>query len=160
MVYLGQQPSLHCLLTSAQSAALDNVTLAACIFIRPREHGFCEELGTAQIRAQERTLDSACLRLWIALLDHRLMGDIYDSVVVGFLAVLGIDAAREGFQEATTYTPHLSALIKISQMLVLQRAVIAAEEGETEYPAQMIETMQGRFMASGAEVKKITHKVV
>lgn len=40
------------------------------------------------------------------------MGDIYDSVVVGFLAVLGIDAAREGFQEATTYTPHLSALIK------------------------------------------------
>jgi hypothetical protein len=64
------------------------------------------------------------------------MGDIYDSVVVGFLAALGIDAAREGSQEATTYTPHLSALIKISQMLVLQRAVIAAEEGETEYPAQ------------------------
>ncbi|KFY28547.1 hypothetical protein V491_00416 [Pseudogymnoascus sp. VKM F-3775] len=147
MVYLGQQPSLHCLITSAQSAALDNVTHAARIFIQQREHDVCEELGTAQIRAQERTLDSACLRLWIALLDHRLMGDIYDSVVVGFLAVLGIDAAREGFQEATTYTPHLSALIKISQMLVLQRAVIAAEEGETEYPAQMIETMQDRFMA-------------
>ena len=43
------------------------------------------------------------------------MGDIFDSVIVGFLAVLGIDAAKEGFQEATTYTSHLSALIKIAQ---------------------------------------------
>lgn len=61
------------------------------------------------------------------------MGDIFDSAIVGFLAVMGIDKAREGFQEPITYTPHLSGLIKISQMLVLQRAVMAVEEGETKY---------------------------
>ncbi|KAH9203932.1 hypothetical protein DL95DRAFT_398925, partial [Leptodontidium sp. 2 PMI_412] len=63
------------------------------------------------------------------------MGNIFDSVIIGFFAVLGIDTAREGFQGATSYTPHLPALIKITQMLVLQRAVAAAEGGETEYPA-------------------------
>lgn len=78
------------------------------------------------------------------------MGDIFDSAIVGFLAVLGIDTAREGFQEPTTYTTHLSALIKIAQMLVLQRAVAAAEDGETEYPAQMLEVMQDRFMVYGS----------
>jgi hypothetical protein len=102
------------------------------------------------MQSQQRTLDLACLRFCIALLDHCLMGDIFDNIVVGFLAVLGIDTARKGFQEATTYTPYLSALIKIAQMLVLQRAVAAAEGGETEYPAQMIEVMQDRFMVYGS----------
>ena len=83
----------------------------------------------------QQALDEACLQLCIALLDHRLMGDIYDSIVVGFLAVLGIDKTAEGFQEATLYTPRLSALIKLAQLLVVQRAVVAAESGETEYPA-------------------------
>jgi hypothetical protein len=78
------------------------------------------------------------------------MGVIFDSVIVGFLAVLGIDSAREGFQEATTYTSHLSALIKIAQMRILRRAVAAAEDGKTEYPAQMIEVMQDRFMVYGS----------
>jgi hypothetical protein len=78
------------------------------------------------------------------------MGDIFDSAVVGFLAVLGIDSSRKGFQEATTYTPRLSALIKIAQLLVLQRVVVAAEHGETEHPAEMIEDMQGRFMVYGS----------
>jgi hypothetical protein len=35
-------------------------------------------------------------------------------------------------------------------MLVLQRAVAAADGGETEYPAQMIEAMQDRFMVYGS----------
>jgi len=34
-------------------------------------------------------LDSECLRFRIALLDHRLMGDIFDSVIVGFSGRLG-----------------------------------------------------------------------
>jgi hypothetical protein len=66
------------------------------------------------MQPQQWTLDSACLRFCIALLDPCLIGDIFDNIVVGFLAVLGIDTARKSFQEATTYTPHLSALIKIT----------------------------------------------
>jgi hypothetical protein len=69
------------------------------------------------------------------------MGALYDSAIVGFLAVLGIDKAREGFQEAITYTTHLSAIVKIAQLLVLQRAVVVAETSETEYPANMLEVM-------------------
>jgi hypothetical protein len=51
--------------------------------------------------------------LCIALLDHPLYGNIYDSVVVGFLAVLGI-SPKDSYHEATTYTPSLSAFVKLS----------------------------------------------
>ncbi|KAL5344753.1 hypothetical protein ACLOAV_010150 [Pseudogymnoascus australis] len=156
MVYQGQQPALHCLLTSAQSAAIDELACAARTFVRQQEllDASKESRDRApredQMQSLQRTLDSACLRFSIALLNHRLMGDIFDSVVVGFLAVLGINSTRDGFQEATTYTPHLSALIKIAQMLILQRAVAAVDDGETEYPSQMIDDMQDRFMAYGS----------
>jgi hypothetical protein len=150
MIYLERQPALHCLLTSAQSAALDGVAYAARVFVQQQGLELCEYLQEPDMPTRQQKLDSACLQFCIALLDHRLMGDIFDSAIVGFLAVLGIDTAREGFQEATAYTPHLSALIKISQLLVLQRAVVAAEGGETEYPAQMIEVMQDRFMVYGS----------
>lgn len=146
MVYLEQQPALRCLLTSAQLAALDEMACAARVFVQQQELEASGELGGCQMQSQQRTLDSACLRFCIALFDHRLMGDIFDSVIISLFAILGIDTAREGFQEATAYTPHLSALIKIAQMLVLQRAVVAAEDGETEYPAQLIKAMQDRFI--------------
>ena len=78
------------------------------------------------------------------------MGDIYDSAIVGFIAVLGVDKEQEGFQDAPTFTPHLSAIVKIAQLLVLQQAVVAAEAGETEYPAEMIDVMHNRFMVYGS----------
>ena len=46
--------------------------------------------------------------------------------------------------------PHLSALIKIAQMLVLQRAAAVAKEGETESLAQMLEVMQDCFIVYGS----------
>jgi hypothetical protein len=64
--------------------------------------------------AFQSALDLAYLQFCIALLDHRLIGALYDSAIIGFLAVLGIDKAREGFQEAITYTTHLSAIVKIA----------------------------------------------
>lgn len=139
LVHLQQQPPLHCFLTAMQSAALDQVVQAACVYMQERE-----------LLAFQSALDLAYLQFCIVLLDHRLMGDLYDSAIVGFLAVLGIDKAREGFQEAITYTTHLSAIVKIAQLLVLQQAVVAAETGETEYPADMLEVMQDRFMVYGS----------
>jgi hypothetical protein len=108
MVYQGQQPALHCRLTTVQSAALDQVVQAASAYVQQ-----CEALML------QSALDLACLQFCIALLDQRLMGDIYDSVVVGFLAVLGVDKGQEGFRDAPTFTPHLSAIVKIAQLLVL-----------------------------------------
>jgi hypothetical protein len=78
------------------------------------------------------------------------MGDIYDSVIVGFIAVLGVDKEQDGFQDASTFTPHLSAIVKVAQLLVLQQAVVAAEAGETDYPAEMIDVMHNRFMVYGS----------
>jgi hypothetical protein len=65
-------------------------------------------------------LDSACLQLCLALLDHSLRGSVYNSVVIGFLAVLGIrirDVKGEEcvtFCKAALYTPKLSAFIKMA----------------------------------------------
>ena len=49
-------------------------------------------------------LDRACLLLCIALLDHTLRGDHFESVVLSFLAVLGIDESPGGvFRGPLTY---------------------------------------------------------
>ena len=37
MVYQGQQPALHCLLTTEQTAALDQVVQAASAYVQQRE---------------------------------------------------------------------------------------------------------------------------
>jgi hypothetical protein len=143
------QLALHYALTNEQSVALDKVATASQVLVQQQKRA--SQYGPAQdITYFRHTLDQACLQLCIVLLDHRLMGNLYDSIVVGFLAVLGIDKAAEGFEEATSYTSHLSALIKMAQLLVVQRAVVAAETGETEYPAQMLEVMQDRFMTYGS----------
>src|SRR5438045_878406 len=147
LVYQQQQPALHCLLTPVQLAALDQVAQAAHTYVREQQQ---QQQQQQEMPAFQLALDHACLQFCIALLDHHLMGDLYDSIIVGFLAVLGIDKAREGFQEAIPYTPHLSAVVKIAQLLVLQRAVVAAETGETEYPADMLEVLHDRFMVYGS----------
>lgn len=37
-----------------------------------------------------KRLDDKCLMPMVSLLDHELYGDVYDSIVVSFLAVMGI----------------------------------------------------------------------
>jgi hypothetical protein len=61
-----------------------------------------------------RRMDDICLDFCIAVLDHQLKGDIYKSVVLGFLAVLSIDTGDSSFFEAPNYTSKLSGFIKIS----------------------------------------------
>jgi hypothetical protein len=94
-------------------------------------------------------LDRACLRLSIALLDHTLKGDLFESALVGFLAVLGVDAEKQTFRDAYTYTPSLSGLVKMAQMLVVQEAVMQADEDQVEHPADALDEMRERFMVHG-----------
>jgi hypothetical protein len=76
-------------------------------------------------------MDQACLLLCISLLDHTLRGDHFESVVLSFLAVLGIDETTGSvFRSTQSYSPDLSKFIKMAQMLVVQQAVHAAEHGE------------------------------
>jgi hypothetical protein len=86
---------------------LNSVVERAAEVIQLREDG---DIGQESTAAQIQALDKATLLLCIAFLDHALYKDIYDSVIVGFFAVLSI--RKDGcFSEATNYTSHLSAFI-------------------------------------------------
>jgi len=62
--------------------------------------------------------------------------------------VLGINS-EGSYYEATAYTPHLSAFVKMAQLLVVQRAVLAVDEDEVDHAADILDAMQDRFMAYG-----------
>jgi hypothetical protein len=97
----------------------------------------------------QHRLDKACLDLSIALLDHPLKGDLFDSTLIGFLAVLGVDPARQTFRDPCQYTSSLSGLVKMAQMLVALQAVRAAEAGRVSHPADALDEMRERFLVYG-----------
>ena len=123
-------------LTEAQQEALDNL-LDQVRTLSRAERGDCR---------LERLTDRACLLLCISLLDHHLRGSMFESVALGFLAILGIDSANETLRDAPAYTPTLSRFIKIGQLLMIQRAVLEVDERRAEYPAEILEEMCGRFL--------------
>ena len=80
------------------------------------------EKSSTQKKEQSRSarlqaLDAACLQLCIELLDHRLIRNIFDSIVIGFLAMAGIDQNAKGFLEAPVYTSKLNALSRLPSFL-------------------------------------------
>lgn len=64
-------------------------------------------------------LDYIYLDFYLSLLEQPIRSNIFESPLVGFLAVLGIDENNSTLYEAPNYTPKLSAFIKIAQLLVL-----------------------------------------
>lgn len=128
-----REPRLSHFLNSEQTALLDSaLALAAQRVARPH--------------SATDSLDRKCLDLCVSLLDQRLTGNIFDSALIGFLAVLGIDESKDSFFEATQYTPKLSAFIKIAQLLVLHKSVVLVEEGLAPDPLQALDDMRLRFM--------------
>jgi hypothetical protein len=77
------------------------------------------EQAIAVLEQQTEAMDRACLDLCISLLNHDLRGNLFESVVVGFFAVLSIDVSKGILKEAYHYTPYLSRFIKITQMLAI-----------------------------------------
>ncbi|CAN9210663.1 hypothetical protein AA0121_g11547 [Alternaria tenuissima] len=98
----------------------------------------------------ESQLDRACLCFCIAILDHTLKGDLFESTVIGFLAALGVDPEKQNLRDASSFTSYLSAFVKISQMLVIQMSVLMAEEGQIEHPSDVLDEMRERFMIHGS----------
>jgi hypothetical protein len=96
-------------------------------------------------------LNKSCLHLCTSLLYHILRGDHFESVVLSFLAVLGIDGKPGGiFRSPMSYSPDLSKSIKIAQMLVVQRAVSATDAGEVEHLSDLLDEMRERFIMRGS----------
>lgn len=99
----------------------------------------------------EAALDRACLLLCISLLDQNIRGSHFESPVLSFLAVLGIDDKKDcGFHGPLPYSPQLSKFIKIAHILVIERAILAADEGAIEYSSDLLDEMRQRFMVRGS----------
>ena len=112
-----------------------------------------EDLGTRLLSKQSPAvrdqLDHASLALSIALLDHSLKGDLFENTVIDFIAVLGVDVERQTFRERYGYTSYLSALVKMAQMLVVEKAVQMADDGLVAQPADALDDMRERFLLYG-----------
>jgi hypothetical protein len=103
---------------------------------------------TAEASSASEPLDHMYLDFCLSLLEQPLCGNIFESPLVGFLAVMGIDENDHTLYEAPRYTPRLSSFIKIAQLLVLQKSVILAEEGLVQDPLDPLDEMRKRFMIS------------
>jgi hypothetical protein len=153
-VYRTSLPTQEILLahqvTTEQLARLDQTMVLADELLSLRNvEGYSKAY---QDEAQEitRDMDNACLLLCISLLEHTLRGDHFESVILSFLAVLGIDEKPGGvFRSTLNYSSDLSKFIKMAQMLVVQRAVTGAENGEVEHPSDLLDEMRQRFMVRG-----------
>ncbi|KAG2000762.1 hypothetical protein GB937_010862 [Aspergillus fischeri] len=128
-----QAIQLHHQLTIAQMAALDEMEVYGTQWLQLEETGATQMAKDEGAVRQEQAmakqvltrLDHACLALLIALLDHPLKGDLFESTLVGFLAILGVD------------------------MLVAEHAVRLAEEGQVTHPADALDEMREQFLLYG-----------
>ena len=84
--------------------------------------------------------------LSIALLDHRLQGSEFDSAIISFIAVVGLDSKKKTFKEVEACTQDLSALLKIAQLVVLRQSIYVVEENKADYFVEPLEAMKARFM--------------
>ena len=73
-------------------------------------------------------IDRLCLELCIALLNHELGDDEYESVIISGLAVMGFRDDR-GWLNAEDYTTKYSGVIKVAWMLVIYRSYMEQEDG-------------------------------
>jgi hypothetical protein len=134
LAIIRQQPQLRYVLTQAQLDALSQLS-------SQREGS--PPLSTPMDQQH-------CLNLCIALLDHKLHGKLTDSIVVVFLAVLGINSNRDGFDDAVLYTAKLSGIVKLAQLLVVQYAVVESKAGRAQFPDKLVSELQDRFMVYGS----------
>jgi hypothetical protein len=120
-------------LSSCQAALLDSLLGTAA-----------KEVATPSPAPEQ--LDYICLDLCLSLLKQPIRGSVFESSLIGFLAILGIDENNSTLYEAPNYTPKLSAFIKIAQLLVLQKAVLLAEDGVVQDPLDSLDELRNRFM--------------
>lgn len=105
--------------TSRQRVSLDGLMEATDQLSDYQEEGKSDDdevFKEAQVNVQQ-----ALLRFCIALLDHNLVDNEYQSAIISGLAVLGVREDK-GWDNPEDYTPKLSAVIKLSRLMVIQMA--------------------------------------
>jgi hypothetical protein len=158
LVVLRQGPRLHFKLTPAQLHAFSQVTTQDNYSdptqrISPSSANAASENSPhhASGPGVSPVLQNVCLQLCLSLLDHKLHGKLNDSIIVGFLAALGINKERNGLDGAAIYTPKLSGFVKLAQLLVIQHAVIEHRAGRVVFPNELVAELQDRFMVFGSD---------
>jgi hypothetical protein len=126
--------------------------LLALDILTPASHSLVSPFYRRDDRQKklQNHVNRACLSLYIILLDHTLKGDLFESAIVGFLAVLKVNYEKETLIKAYLYTPFLSAFVKVGQMLVVQSAVLAVKDGTCDDPSNRLNEIRERFLMHGS----------
>ncbi|KAH0553468.1 hypothetical protein GP486_006460, partial [Trichoglossum hirsutum] len=86
------------------------------------------------------------------LLDHKLDHDEYESAVVSYMAVAGLEyipgtqPGQYKFKDASQYMPILSGFIKVAQMLTVQYCLEKEERVEVKSCRELLEQLHTRFL--------------
>ncbi|KAH0565678.1 hypothetical protein GP486_000934 [Trichoglossum hirsutum] len=117
-------------LTQDQQSCIQSVKLAASRFQMYK----LEELEEEEAEAMQKEMDKYCLKLCIALLDHRLDHNEYESAIISYFAVAALEHIHDDgtgqyrFKDSGEYTPILSGYIKVAQMLTVQYCLEQEED--------------------------------
>ena len=84
---------------------------------------------------------------YIALLDHPLQDNEYESAIISGLAVLMIKGEK-GWHDAEDFTPKYSAVIKLARLMVIQEAYQQRQEQIHEYQGADLTEREARTMAT------------
>lgn len=84
-------------------------------------------------RKRREATEGACLRFWVAMFDHELQDDEYESGIISGLAVSGMsqDGGRK-WRSALSYTPDLSGMVTVLRALVVYSARERRRDGIEE----------------------------
>ena len=86
------------------------------------EEGWGEKQGNKRKELHEAT-EGACLRFWLAMFDHELQDDEYESGIISGLAVSGMSQnGGRKWRSALLYTPDLSGVVTVLRALVVYSA--------------------------------------
>ncbi|KAH0547910.1 hypothetical protein GP486_008349, partial [Trichoglossum hirsutum] len=117
------------------------------------EEGKLEE---EEVEVMQKELDGSCLVLCMALLDHQLNHDEYESAIVSCLAIMGLEyipgssgTAQYKFKDSAQVTPILSGFIKVAQMLTVQYCLEEEESGKVNSCRELLEELHTRFLTVG-----------
>lgn len=80
------------------------------------------QTSTTSAITDAAAIEQASLEFWLAMLDHELKDEEFESGIISGLAVLGLEVEKGGWMPAINYTPILSAIVTVARALVVYQA--------------------------------------
>jgi hypothetical protein len=140
LVVLRQGPRLHFKLTPAQLHAFSQVTTqnnysdpTQCMSPPSANAALENSPHHALGPSVSPVLQNVCLQLCLSLLDHKLHGKLSDSIVVGFLAALGINKERNGLDGQLHTRRSCRDLLSLRNFLSYSMLLLNIGRGESSF---------------------------